>query len=163
MLPLGTSTSTNGITILLGNKYFGVTLTWSSLLSWNSGPRGTAQWCYYIPLAEVNLNSGLLANVEISKETWLSTLLRICCILRLLLLPTRRSVMGSLGVILSRSSFLSESWSGVLLLLSICWRASESLAGLLKRRLSTASLKDSLSSKDNFIWTRTKIIVGAMP
>ena len=27
------------------------------------GPPGTAQ-CYYIPLAEVNLSSGLLANVE---------------------------------------------------------------------------------------------------
>ena len=39
----------------------------------------------------------------------------------------------------------------------------ESLAGLLKRRLSAASLKDYVSSKDNPIETRTKIIVGAMP
>ena len=39
-----------------------------------------------------------------------------------------------------------------------------SLGGLLKRRVPVvASLKDSLSSKDNLIATRTKIIVGAMP
>ena len=37
------------------------------------------------------------------------------------------------------------------------------LAGLLKQRLSAVSRKDSLSSKDNLIETRTKIIVGAMP
>jgi hypothetical protein len=34
---------------------------------------------------------------------------------------------------------------------------------LLKQGLPTASMKVSLSSKDNFIETRTKIIVGAMP
>ena len=82
----------------------------------------------------------------LSKETGISSLLRVSCTLRLLLLPTRRSVViGSLRIIISSESFLSESWSGIL---------------LLKRRLSTVSLKDSSSLKDILIETRTKIIVG---
>ena len=48
------------------------------------------------------------------------------------------------------------SWGGILLVF-------ESLGGLLKRTLPTASLKDSVSSKDNLIEIRTKIIVGVMP
>ena len=141
---------------LQGNQYLLVFL----LLS------GTAQ-CYYIPLAEleVNSSSGLLASGGLSKETWISALalLRISCILRLLPLPTRRSVViGSLGVLLS--SFLSVFSSAILvLLLPICCCIFGSLEGLLKQRFSIASLKDSSSSKDNLIWTRTKIIVGAIP
>ena len=50
------------------------------------------------------------------------------------------------------------SWGGILLLLVF-----GSLEGLLNPRLPAASLKDSVSSKDNLIETRTKIIVGAMP
>ena len=63
--------------------------------------------------------------------------------------------------------FLSESSNdtagSLFLLLPIYCSAFGSLGGLLKRRLSTASLKDSSSSKDILIWTRTKIIVGAIP
>ena len=59
------------------------------------------------------------------------------------------------------SSLLSWPWGGILLPIRRC--VFGSLAGLLKRRLAVVSLKDSLSSKDNFIETRTKIIVGAMP
>ena len=92
-----------------------------------------------------------------------SPLLRISRMLLLLSTGTRRTVIGSLGVVLS--SLLSESSSGILVLtpISSCWSAFGLLEGLFKWRLSTASLKDSSSSKDNFIETRTKIIVGAIP
>ena len=59
-----------------------------------------------------------------------------------------------------RSSFLSESWCSIL---PIRWHVFGSLGGSLKQRLSTASFKDSPSSKDNFIEVRTKIIVGVIP
>ena len=45
----------------------------------------------------------------------------------------------------------------------ISWDTLGSLGGLLKRRLPATSMKDSLSSKDNRIETRTKIIVGVIP
>ena len=60
------------------------------------------------------------------------------------------------------SSLLSWPWGGIPLL-SIRRCVFGSLGGLLQRKLPAASLKDSLSSKDNLIETRTKIIVGAMP
>ena len=60
------------------------------------------------------------------------------------------------------SSLLSWPWGGILLL-PIRRSVFGSLGGLLKRKLAVVSLKDSLSSKDNPIETRTKIIVGAMP
>ena len=74
---------------------------------------------FYIPIAEVPVNSGFLG--WLLKQSWISPLLRVrvSCILRLLLLPTRRSVIGSLKIILS--SLHSESSSGILLLLPICW------------------------------------------
>ena len=66
------------------------------------------------------------------------------------------------------SSLLRFSWGGIPLLLPT--RRFGSVFGslgaqglLLKQRLPAASLRDSSSSKDNLIETRTKIIVGAMP
>ena len=95
ILPLSTS-STIVITISvefarLGNKYFLVSLAWSPLLSWD-------HHYLYTPLAKVN--SELLGGL--SKETPIvSPLHRTSCILILLLLPTRRGVIWSPGVILS--------------------------------------------------------------
>ena len=66
--------------------------------------------------------------------------------------------VAGLSYLLSFSGPWWPSWDGSHIILVF-----GSLGGLLKRRLPAASLKDSGSSKDNLIETRTKIIVGAMP
>ena len=60
---------------------------------------------------------------------------------------------------------LKLSSAGILVLFPSCWSSSVSgsLGGLWNRRLPATSLRDSSSSKDNLIETRTKITVGAMP
>ena len=111
-----------------------------------------------------------ITSIRSSSHTWGGILLLLLLLLLLLIRRSTTSVSSLGGLLENISSPFScggilLSCGGIILLPPIRWSVLVfgSLGVLLKQRLPTASMKDSLSSKDNFIETRTKIIVGAIP
>ena len=113
---------------------------------------------YIIRLHRWWAEAGILEKCQ--KRTWdfsSSRSLKLGGIMILLLLLVELEILSSPPSWCCIPLFPIDAASGS------CWSVFRSLGGLLKRRLPAASMKDSLSSMDDLIKTRTKIIVGAMP